>query len=131
MLYICFFFFKHKTAYEMRISDWSSDVCSSDLSSGEQRQCDALARIRAPERSHGIGRAEGEQHPARKGRDRRRDSKRQQDCRDDAVDFAARHVMPTRVRSPPNVKASFAAPVTANPTKRTPRHTLRERKEEV
>src|SRR3546814_2272398 len=35
-LYIClfvffFFFFKQKTAYEMRISDWSSDVCSSDL----------------------------------------------------------------------------------------------------
>src|SRR3546814_3443102 len=27
-----FFFFKHKTAYDMRISDWSSDVCSSDLS---------------------------------------------------------------------------------------------------
>src|SRR3546814_3402338 len=26
-----FFFFKHKTAYELRISDWSSDVCSSDL----------------------------------------------------------------------------------------------------
>src|SRR3546814_2368193 len=31
--YFCFFFFKQKTAYEMRISDWSSDVCSSDLSS--------------------------------------------------------------------------------------------------
>src|SRR3546814_7645645 len=29
---VCFFFFKQKTAYEMRISDWSSDVCSSDLS---------------------------------------------------------------------------------------------------
>src|SRR3546814_2799872 len=28
----CFFLFKQKTAYEMRISDWSSDVCSSDLS---------------------------------------------------------------------------------------------------
>src|SRR3546814_14734213 len=28
---IYFFFFKQKTAYEMRISDWSSDVCSSDL----------------------------------------------------------------------------------------------------
>src|SRR3546814_7315282 len=28
---IVFFFFKQKTAYEMRISDWSSDVCSSDL----------------------------------------------------------------------------------------------------
>src|SRR3546814_5730335 len=33
MHYCCidFFFFKQKTAYEMRISDWSSDVCSSDL----------------------------------------------------------------------------------------------------
>src|SRR3546814_14646190 len=39
MLFVCirlvvimfFFFFKQKTAYEMRISDWSSDVCSSDL----------------------------------------------------------------------------------------------------
>src|SRR3546814_4136121 len=35
MLYVLFifvfFFFKQKTAYEMRISDWSSDVCSSDL----------------------------------------------------------------------------------------------------
>src|SRR3546814_5510756 len=30
---ICFFFFKQKTAYEVRISDWSSDVCSSDLRS--------------------------------------------------------------------------------------------------
>src|SRR3546814_9450386 len=29
-----FFFFKQKTAYEMRISDWSSDVCSSDLAPG-------------------------------------------------------------------------------------------------
>src|SRR3546814_8939852 len=31
VFYVCFFFFKQKTAYEMRISDWSSDVCSSDL----------------------------------------------------------------------------------------------------
>src|SRR3546814_6542026 len=31
VLYVCFFLFKQKTAYEMRISDWSSDVCSSDL----------------------------------------------------------------------------------------------------
>src|SRR3546814_14817151 len=31
MLISVFFFFKQKTAYEMRISDWSSDVCSSDL----------------------------------------------------------------------------------------------------
>src|SRR3546814_11080553 len=32
-----FFFVKQKTAYEMRISDWSSDVCSSDLRSGRSR----------------------------------------------------------------------------------------------
>src|SRR3546814_20511263 len=31
---VCCFFFKQKTAYEMRISDWSSDVCSSDLTEG-------------------------------------------------------------------------------------------------
>src|SRR3546814_18962401 len=31
LLLFMFFFFKQKTAYEMRISDWSSDVCSSDL----------------------------------------------------------------------------------------------------
>src|SRR3546814_18622379 len=31
MCLLLFFFFKQKTAYEMRISDWSSDVCSSDL----------------------------------------------------------------------------------------------------
>src|SRR3546814_4645797 len=33
-LVCCFLFFKQKTAYEMRISDWSSDVCSSDLARG-------------------------------------------------------------------------------------------------
>src|SRR3546814_10202650 len=32
-MFMCFFFFQQKTAYEMRISDWSSDVCSSDLAS--------------------------------------------------------------------------------------------------
>src|SRR3546814_645853 len=31
MFFVVFFFFKQKTAYELRISDWSSDVCSSDL----------------------------------------------------------------------------------------------------
>src|SRR3546814_8649305 len=32
------FFFKQKTAYEMRISDWSSDVCSSDLAGARRRE---------------------------------------------------------------------------------------------
>src|SRR3546814_3341531 len=36
-VWIYFFFFKQKTAYEMRISDWSSDVCSSDLIDVEER----------------------------------------------------------------------------------------------
>src|SRR3546814_2502746 len=52
MVYVCmvylrsvFFFFKQKTAYEMRISDWSSDVCSSDLlaknlAGGDEPRCD-------------------------------------------------------------------------------------------
>src|SRR3546814_4352891 len=39
VIVLYFFFFKQKTAYEMRISDWSSDVCSSDLG----------ARDRAPD----------------------------------------------------------------------------------
>src|SRR3546814_7438915 len=39
----CLFFFKQKTAYEMRISDWSSDVCSSDL---EALAGGALHRLR-------------------------------------------------------------------------------------
>src|SRR3546814_17419355 len=34
VVFLFFFFFKQKTAYEMRISDWSSDVCSSDLFPG-------------------------------------------------------------------------------------------------
>src|SRR3546814_9057779 len=34
--FLCFFFFKQKTAYEMRISDWSSYVCSSDLNSSRR-----------------------------------------------------------------------------------------------
>src|SRR3546814_10112432 len=36
MIFMCFVvFFKQKTAYELRISDWSSDVCSSDLRKGD------------------------------------------------------------------------------------------------
>src|SRR3546814_2137357 len=54
-----FFFFKQKTAYEMRISDWSSDVCSSDLDlprlcgyplfSGQTRAEEAVRVDKAPE----------------------------------------------------------------------------------
>src|SRR3546814_3388688 len=43
-----FFFFKQKTAYEMRISDWSSDVCSSDLQrkEGAERRSEEAGRVR-------------------------------------------------------------------------------------
>src|SRR3546814_9822388 len=40
--FVFFFFFKQKTAYEMRISDWSSDVCSSDLETHELGSIDKL-----------------------------------------------------------------------------------------
>src|SRR3546814_4530304 len=68
MLSFSFFFFKQKTAYEMRISDWSSDVCSSDL-----------RPLRAGPRAQGRhGRLS--RGPARKGRakDTRRPDRLQQ-----------------------------------------------------
>src|SRR3546814_3977319 len=46
MCFLFIFFFKQKTAYEMRISDWSSDVCSSDLVPSGARH-PGLARPRA------------------------------------------------------------------------------------
>src|SRR3546814_4126312 len=45
---MCVFFVKQKTAYEMRISDWSSDVCSSDLLDADE-QLDAVASVEALE----------------------------------------------------------------------------------
>src|SRR3546814_7383216 len=63
-----FFFFKQKTAYEMRISDWSSDVCSSDL---EPRRTLLLLSSRHGHRSgeaaaycHPAGLGTGRQHAA-------------------------------------------------------------------
>src|SRR3546814_4457198 len=48
-----FFFFKQKTAYEMRISDWSSDVCSSDLHAPLAAPRPALGRRAQPESRRG------------------------------------------------------------------------------
>src|SRR3546814_1295400 len=56
-----FFFFKQKTAYEMRISDWSSDVCSSDL----------LLLTGRPGIADGLGRHRRRVLPARSRRRRR------------------------------------------------------------
>src|SRR3546814_7430521 len=61
--YLCiryFVFFKQKTAYEMRISDWSSDVCSSDLRRNDARPVAGASyarglRYRPPLRGGGRG----------------------------------------------------------------------------
>src|SRR3546814_16367400 len=54
--FVCFFFFfKQKTAYEMRISDWSSDVCSSDLESLAWSRSLVEANLRGVD-SHGVQR---------------------------------------------------------------------------
>src|SRR3546814_7786835 len=83
-IFCVFFFFKQKTAYEMRISDWSSDVCSSDLLGADvgdavaadrdvaakgrglaaidgaaaQDQVGAAIGLRGPRRYHGAARGE-------------------------------------------------------------------------
>src|SRR3546814_12790408 len=44
---VLFFFFKQKTAYEMRISDWSSDVCSSDLRALEGELVSSIQALHA------------------------------------------------------------------------------------
>src|SRR3546814_16717491 len=64
MIFLFVFFFKQKTAYEMRISDWSSDVCSSDLFLVHQPR-QRLGKLRV--RIVGSGPALGldEQRPAR------------------------------------------------------------------
>src|SRR3546814_2903356 len=43
-----FFFFKQKTAYEMRISDWNSDVCSSDLAASVRGPAHSVRRGKTP-----------------------------------------------------------------------------------
>src|SRR3546814_10556404 len=55
----CLFFFKQKTAYEMRISDWSSDVCSSDLADIGVVVEEPIAQVdRAPGADEGPGHGE-------------------------------------------------------------------------
>src|SRR3546814_6715191 len=67
---VLFFFFKQKTAYEMRISDWSSDVCSSDLyhvhSTARERASDRCTADRAQGRGRGCGRRHGNRSEERR-----------------------------------------------------------------
>src|SRR3546814_6429719 len=54
------FFFKQKTAYEMRISDWSSDVCSSDLAEDRERFAALIERLGRKQPANGIARSREE-----------------------------------------------------------------------
>src|SRR3546814_2698713 len=77
-MYVLFFFFKQKTAYEMRISDWSSDVCSSDLLALDLPPQQRLRRPELgdvadhrehdPETASGRGMQQGTQLAAQQGR---------------------------------------------------------------
>src|SRR3546814_4829027 len=61
-----FFFFKQKTAYEMRISDWSSDVCSSDLGRCGPSRIVELHALQFPRRPRRSLRADVAQRPAQR-----------------------------------------------------------------
>src|SRR3546814_2922979 len=60
---VYFFFFKQKTAYEMRISDWSSDVCSSDLRRQDHDRGGDIAAGLHPRRGR-LACDRGTHHPA-------------------------------------------------------------------
>src|SRR3546814_19486839 len=64
MFITLFFFFKQKTAYEMRISDWSSDVCSSDLNEGRDGHAAIGVSARRP---HRIGPPSPQRRSSRSG----------------------------------------------------------------
>src|SRR3546814_13025389 len=68
-----FFFFKQKTAYEMRISDWSSDVCSSDLDGpirvARKERRDLVFALGAFERAGGIDQCAARFDPACRARE--------------------------------------------------------------
>src|SRR3546814_2961784 len=88
IFFLLVFFFKQKTAYEMRISDWSSDVCSSDL-----RQC------RAPHATELRGFSEAERVAVQDAADQERQTKRMNQIDREVAEFedcdqqqAQRHV---------------------------------------
>src|SRR3546814_8656727 len=61
------FFFKQKTAYEMRISDWSSDVCSSDLGNGAPKCRDLTEEHRRDEGGAQQGRVDLRRYQQKRG----------------------------------------------------------------
>src|SRR3546814_7963883 len=83
--YFFVFFFKQKTAYEMRISDWSSDVCSSDLEQVEDAEHDEGGQDRggiAVRHGHQEHELQHAQAPWRVGQEGRGEG-REEDAEDD------------------------------------------------
>src|SRR3546814_7798678 len=77
-----FFFFKQKTAYEMRISDWSSDVCSSDLEAEDENlQADLLMQIRTGKKLRNIGVKDQMKHKIWRSEERREGKECVSTCR--------------------------------------------------
>src|SRR3546814_12839454 len=75
-MYSVFFFFKQKTAYEMRISDWSSDVCSSDLLTDAAEGFDDASELEQwRARSAAVGRTHAVAHAGNMLQDLSRDRK--------------------------------------------------------
>src|SRR3546814_8413501 len=70
-----FFFFKQKTAYEMRISDWSSDVCSSDLRVDQRDERVAVERMALGEGLH-----HGARLPHRRSQERSEERRVGKEC---------------------------------------------------
>src|SRR3546814_5027431 len=93
----CIFFFKQKTAYEMRISDWSSDVCSSDLREilVEQDQEIPPRRFAGDAIAHHLG--DGKRH---------QQQRRSEDRRDDAGSIDLQRQM-AAVRLHPALRRAF------------------------
>src|SRR3546814_815436 len=106
---IIFFFFKQKTAYELRISDWSSDVCSSDLPASAPR---ATRPAPAPRRRRTTRR------PARDRRASSRPARRRPRNPATAADTAP---MPAGARAPPAPRRASARPAPAFRSYRSPR----------
>src|SRR3546814_15059205 len=121
---IVYFFFKQKTAYEMRISDWSSDVCSSDLHPVDRRPLSVTGPSDAAERVGGHiivqrqvgGHMLADRHPDRAARRPRAD-----DLDAEAVGQARRE--PGMLAAVPPVAERRNLP--CEPSKQTPSDTRR------
>src|SRR3546814_13031091 len=102
---VFFFFFKQKTAYEMRISDWSSDVCSSDLqingqeNSGQQPE-EHKARRRVVSPSSGCDHPKDAYAAPKHRRERRERTVEAVDRRDEPEQHRHRELAAVRQTNP-------------------------------